>query len=287
MGILHRPNGSGRQHFPAVGKPSFSLTPQLLYVGSLQKNPLWQETPHSHRFCEIIFVTEGCGSLNVNGLQKPISRGDIIVYNPGCLHCEKSDSTFPMEILFIAIDKFTIGDMPPCTLIEDNSYAVFHSGSLYSLYRFQFNLMIDEIRMKHPFFHEICTASICTVIYALLRQYHSESRYGLIVPCSSVRNALNYIEKNFSSDITLEAIADVCYVTKFHLAHKFKKATGKTIGEYIRFLRIEKAKKLLSETELSVSSVAYECGYNETNYFHRIFRRETGLPPGEYRKKYR
>ena len=80
------------------------------------------------------------------------------------------------------------------------------------------------------------------------------------MPCSSVRNALNYIEKNFSSDITLEAIADVCYVTKFHLAHKFKKATGKTIGEYIRFLRIEKAKKLLSETELSVSSVAYECG---------------------------
>ncbi len=99
-----------------------------------------------------------------------------------------------------------------------------------------------------------------------------------------VKNSLLFIHRNFSAPISLSATAKYCHCSARTLSAIFKKANGVTVGEYIENLRMKNAKKLLSDSELPITSIAFLCGYADSNYFSARFRRSCGVSPGEYRK---
>ena len=73
-------------------------------------------------------------------------------------------------------------------------------------------------------------------------------------------------------------------MSESHLSRKFKAHTGIGINEYITYVRITNAEKLLRETELSVTEVADQCGYSDSNYFSTVFKRIKGITPQKCRK---
>ncbi len=101
-----------------------------------------------------------------------------------------------------------------------------------------------------------------------------------------IRKALEYIEENYMFGISTEDIADVAGVHVGHLHRIFPEETGMRIGEYLTHLRIEKAKSLLMHTDIPNSSIATRIGISSQQYFCRMFKKETGLSPQEYRKSY-
>ena len=101
-----------------------------------------------------------------------------------------------------------------------------------------------------------------------------------------IRKALEYIEENYMFGISTEDIADVAGVHVGHLHRIFPEETGMRIGEYLTHLRIEKAKSLLMHTDIPTSSIATRIGISSQQYFCRMFKKETGLSPQEYRKSY-
>jgi transcriptional regulator GlxA family with amidase domain len=102
----------------------------------------------------------------------------------------------------------------------------------------------------------------------------------------TVKQAQEYIEKNFEEKITVDQLADAFAVGRRSLERRFKKATCNTVSEYIQRVKIEAAKKDLETGRKNVLEVMYDVGYSDVKAFRSIFRKITGLSPIEYRNKY-
>jgi len=96
----------------------------------------------------------------------------------------------------------------------------------------------------------------------------------------AVKKVVNYLEKNFAEDVSVEDIAQMAGISKAHLMREFKKSIGQTILQYQTKLRIEASLILLINH--SVSETAYKVGYNNPNYFSTVFKKVTGQSPVEY-----
>ena len=87
------------------------------------------------------------------------------------------------------------------------------------------------------------------------------------------------------SDLKLTDVAEEVSISPEHLSRVFKKETGFGFSEYLSLVRLQKAEELLkSEKDLSISEVAYHCGFNDSNYFSEKFKRSYGVSPLKYKK---
>ena len=99
-----------------------------------------------------------------------------------------------------------------------------------------------------------------------------------------IKKVCSYVDENLSCDISLETAADFAGVSSFYLSKLFKEEKGETFINFISDKRLEKSRQLLEQTELSIKEITAEVGYNDQNYFSRIFKNKYGLSPKEYRK---
>lgn len=101
---------------------------------------------------------------------------------------------------------------------------------------------------------------------------------------SKIYKALVFVDKNYALQITLEEISDVVNMNPSYFCRVFKKVTGKTLMEYINYVRIWKAENLLTSTEKSILDIAVETGFSSISYFNRVFKKIKGASPTVYRK---
>ena len=100
---------------------------------------------------------------------------------------------------------------------------------------------------------------------------------------SQIQPATDFIEKNFSSQISLSDVAKASHLSPSRLAHIFKDQTGMTIVDYITQVRIEQAKNLLISTDQSCTEICFGVGYNNQSYFTRTFKELVGVTPRQFR----
>ena len=94
--------------------------------------------------------------------------------------------------------------------------------------------------------------------------------------------ALAYIESNFRDKITSAQVAKACSMDAFKFSRTFKAAFGITFKEYLVRIRIKEACRLLEKPDISITEVAYLCGFSDASYFSKVFRRFAGVCPSEY-----
>ncbi len=102
-------------------------------------------------------------------------------------------------------------------------------------------------------------------------------------PDGIVTKAQEYIRQNFQKDVALEEVAQAVGVSPYYFSKLFKEEAGVNFTEYLTGLRIEKAKSLLKNREMSIKQVCLDSGYANPNYFSRIFKKWTGITPTEFR----
>jgi AraC family transcriptional regulator len=107
------------------------------------------------------------------------------------------------------------------------------------------------------------------------------SRVGMVD--RRLRRAIEFMHDNCGRELTLAEIAAAAYLSEFHFARLFKKITGVTPHAYLASLRVERARRLLAETDLPIIEVGAEVGYNSQSHFTKIFREATGLTPRAFR----
>jgi len=101
------------------------------------------------------------------------------------------------------------------------------------------------------------------------------------------RHILSVIHANIGNKLTVEDIACACHCSSSTVSHTFRKKSGTTVNRYILKLRMEKAERLLLNTDLSVTEIAYRSGFSDANYFVYQFGKQKGMPPLRFRKKER
>ena len=100
----------------------------------------------------------------------------------------------------------------------------------------------------------------------------------------AIANIKEYVEKNYSDNLNVADLARKYGLNVSYLSTLFKERTGMNLTAYIEGTRMEKAKKLLKERDWTVTEVALHTGYSNSNYFSRVFKKYTGVTPGEYRE---
>ncbi|MFA0442271.1 helix-turn-helix domain-containing protein [Vibrio sp. 10N.222.51.C12] len=177
------------------------------------------------------------------------------------------------------------------------SLVVFHDGTLSNAY-LSSDLIFDNIDITTS--KSLNKTSL--VIQNLEKKFHLESRTPPITPLraplttevkqkvshnhdsSLIASAIDYIEKHFTSNIREIDIASHCHLSPQYFSRIFHKRVGSSFRDYLSNKRLEHAKKLLLDKEQQrISSIAYDCGFNDVSYFSRVFKKKTGMSPGTYR----
>ena len=103
---------------------------------------------------------------------------------------------------------------------------------------------------------------------------------------SVISKARNYINQNFSRELTLDEVSQSVNISPYYFSKLFKEETGENFIEYLTRLRIAHAKELLKNPALSIKEICVMSGYSDPNYFSRIFKKQENMSPSEYREKY-
>lgn len=127
--------------------------------------------------------------------------------------------------------------------------------------------------------------------YAEMNRYLQKRLAGLFEDGESqkstyaVKKVMDYIRENYGdSSLSIKTLADYVYLTPTYLSSVFKKSVGITIGQYLVDVRIDKAKRLMKEPKLKFYEVASMVGYEDANYFAKIFKKKTNMTPSEYKE---
>lgn len=126
------------------------------------------------------------------------------------------------------------------------------------------------------------------LVVAALLSHCREQLVGLEMRVSRSRDLFlavqDYLEENLSLPLTRESVARRFHITPNYLSHIFQKSGSVGFNEYLTRVRLEKAKQLLRGYDLKVKEIAHNCGFVDSNYFCRVFKRYTERSPSEYRR---
>lgn len=130
----------------------------------------------------------------------------------------------------------------------------------------------------------ILQSLILELIYAIERETtllsqrgnHKENNHP------SIQEALTYIKSHLTEELSLSEVAKTVSLSPIHFHNKFKSAVGKTLRDYVEEQRIKKAILLLTDTSLSLTEIAYECGFSSQSYFSYVFKRRMKKTPRQY-----
>ncbi len=264
--------------------------PRLIEIGLLEPKQSCQASPHKHEdITEIIFVEQGKVQVMIENCYKTVQAGSLVVYHPAQLHFEFFLKTKEKtKIYYLKIRYFQIKGLDSDHLLPENTKQIYDTGDMCKLICSCFQVILEESRKQMSGFEQVIYKRLEIImlqIYSLSSDTSSiftrkeESREKIAL------SARNYLDECYKQeDIRLEKLAEKMGVSKYYIAHCFTACYGIAPMQYLKQKRIEEAKRLLFMSGSSISEIADYVGYENVSVFIRIFRMQTGISPGQYRK---
>jgi AraC family transcriptional regulator len=138
-----------------------------------------------------------------------------------------------------------------------------------------------------PLYGESLALAMCVHLLRLDRAKHETmAKRGGIAP-QALRQVIDYIESNLDSPLRMASLAEVSGLSQYRFSHNFKSTTGVPPYQYVLHLRLDRAKQMLRQTNLSVLEIATAVGCQSVSRFNSLFRREMGTTPSDYRATFR
>lgn len=129
----------------------------------------------------------------------------------------------------------------------------------------------------------LLSAVLLLVMYVAELSENMESISGGAVD-PQIAEVLKYINKNYRSELTLDALAEAAGMSKFYLCRKFREVTGATVMEYLNNVRLTKVHSMLINTTNSIDEIAVESGFSSSVNLSRAFKKLYGISPSEFRR---
>lgn len=241
---------------------------------------------HWHDRFEMLIIDEGELEARIAGETVVARPGDIIIVNPACTHEATATQDVSYRVLMFELISQFAQDKTAYRLLRPfvNRAATF----LPVVRDEQLSAIVDRIfaitqekRVGFP----LAQVSLVYELLAVLFEKHQDTRYVRPVAEGRLRQVTEYIADHYCEDISSSSISEKFGYDESYFCRLFKSVIGVRPMEYIRILRLEKARRIMAREKTSISKVAIECGFSDVNYFTRCFRRHYGITAGEYRKK--
>ncbi|WP_026507114.1 helix-turn-helix transcriptional regulator [Butyrivibrio sp. MC2013] len=225
---------------------------------------------------QIIYVAHGSGIFTAGGIQQRVPAGNIVLYrphDPQIYSYSYKDKTCAYWIHFTGndieglLDRFNI-----------------HSGYIGDSIQIKntFQEAILELQLRKTGYKEIANA--CFLKLLALIQRFSQTESSDLKSDFNLERLIIRLNQSYNQPWTVPDMARFCNVSEGYFSHSFKEKTGQAPIKYLINLRMEKAKFLLSESDMSISTIASSIGYADELYFSRLFKNTTGESPSSYRR---
>lgn len=229
--------------------------------------------PHWHESIEILHCLEGEGNVVINGVHFKFIPNTVIVVNSNQIHMIISDSyvKYNCIIIFDSFCKENGIDTQKYvfnTVINNEKISNLHK-KMYEDFK---NASINPVKIR---------LNALNLLFEIWENYKCESINTEEKSIGNIKTAIDYINRNYRDNITLDEIAVVSNLSKYYFTKKFKEITGKTFTELLNGIRCNKAISILKSGK-TVNEACYSVGFNDPAYFSRVFKKNIGIPPSKY-----
>jgi len=252
---------------------------------------------HSHDFTELVIVTSGYALHQIDNETYAVSAGDVCVLSDDVFHGfhEAKDLNI-YNVMFehskMSVQTNELKQIPGFQALfaldklytKDNSYKCRMKLSKNQLTEIEGLLekMSHEYKIGSNGFRTMMQAYFTNLVI-LLSRYFDEGSSVVDDRISKIADAIAFIEKHFTDNLSINQLSSIAHLSDRHFTRIFSEIFDISPMEYIITLRLNYARLLLLQKDTSITEVSISCGFCDSNYFSRIFKKVCGMSPREFR----
>lgn len=241
---------------------------------------------HIHKFYEIYFLISGKVRYYIDNCIYDLKSGDMVIIPPNTIHSTKYRDNERYERLLLNFDE-RILDKEGIRILNSLTVCIVSASSICKKNSEEIMLKLEEEFCSSNDEKEYMIRSYLMTLIVWLKRQIDIKRIAPKNAASShmiINNCAKYISENYNSDITLSSISRIAAMSQSYFSRQFKKNMGFGFSEYLKITRLTHADKLLKTTNLPITTIATNCGFNDSNYFAAVFKEANGVTPYKYRK---
>lgn len=250
---------------------------------------------HWHENFEILYFEQGEAVIHCNSCPIRVGPGELVVINSNDLHYGEVLSPLlvyyvvEFDLSFIHSNQIDLCQTKYMTPLVQNRILFRNQIEQNQELLGEVRQLIDEYYRQDLGYELAIKAYLYRILVLLLRFYGEQTisetekdRQRRTV--SRITSVLEYMESNYTEKLSLGQLSSMANMSPHHFCRLFKNLTGKSPVEYINHLRLNKAVTLLREGDLTITEVAMAVGFNDSNYFSRLFKKYKRVPPSRLLK---
>jgi AraC-like DNA-binding protein len=259
---------------------------EVLWTARFDYQPQWKLARHRHAHFQMIYCLGGSGRFLLEDREYPLTEGSLFLIKPRREHgLEPSSLVKTLDLKFLVKDRALRR-----SLLNAHEVIAEQDPRVAAL----FEQIRAEGERKDPMYREMCGVLL---IQLLIRYLRRDSRPDDVDGASLVsaddaprdslaRQAIQFIEENYASDLSMRQIADAVGRSDRRLRQRFEESLGAPPMRYLAQYRVRKAKDLIQYSDHALKDVAGMVGFKSIHHFTRVFHEIAGETPGAWRRKY-
>lgn len=291
--MTNYPLGLGNQ----LRKQDFFEDPTLplqVYI----RDPQPEFPIHTHDFDELVIIFKGTAVHVIDEQRFTVKAGDVFVISQNHEHqYQEMHGLALANILFdpesLGISQWDIRTLPgfhALFSLEPAFRSQHGFRSRLQLSERQLNLVYEIVRnltqeteQRNPGYRVMAKGLFMQLAVALSRAYSTEPT-GESIDLLRIGDAIAHIETHYSEKITLGELARKSHLSQRHFSRIFQECVGRSPIDHLKHVRCQRAAELLKRTDRTITDIAFDCGFSDSNYFTRNFRQTMGITPKQYRQ---
>lgn len=235
----------------------------------------WQK---GRRDYQILYVASDKAHFWFNGVEEVITSGHMVLYQPKEIQKYIYYVEDHPEVFWIHFTGYDVKNILTYHGIPLDRH-VFYSGTLPE-YKMLFRKIIRELQQCKYGYEDYIASMFNTILLLVSRQQQEGENVEINIP-EEIEAAIAYFNENYNIKISVEDYAESLHIS----TRNFKRYMKISPAQYILSLRMVNAQSLLENTDYKIGEIAEIVGYDNQLYFSRVFRKEYGVSPAQYRKK--
>lgn len=242
----------------------------------------FQFPPHVHRHLELAVCHAGTVEVTVDAQTAELHAGDVALVCPHTVHSYRTLYDAPVEGLMILFDPLWLPNQGSALRKARAETPFIRASQLHRDGAYAIEALTKEWQQPSPD-DDACRA-LMGLLLARLTPLLTLRPQDARDPGDLMHRAMIYLAECYSQPVTLEMAAQDLSVNPYHLSHLFSARLGMGFHAYVNALRLNQAEMLLRGSDLSITEICYDCGFDSQRTFNRVFKNAHGQTPRTFRK---